>query len=97
MFRGRTAELPKEPVAPNACPHYWVIESANGPTSHGICKICGEKREFRNSWYEFVAAKKHGADSPEIAKAVDEAEEDESKELVAEGAAVHSRKSARNN
>ncbi|MBA7628033.1 hypothetical protein ES703_35503 [subsurface metagenome] len=32
------------------CRHYWHIEEADGPVSRGICKICGEKKEFQNSW-----------------------------------------------
>jgi len=31
------------------CSHHWVIESPNGPTSNGICKVCGVVREFKNS------------------------------------------------
>jgi len=31
------------------CKHHWVIDSPNGPTSVGVCKICGEKSDFRNS------------------------------------------------
>ena len=31
------------------CSHHWVIESPQGATSMGRCKICGEMREFRNS------------------------------------------------
>ncbi len=31
------------------CTHFWVIETPNGPTSQGICKICGVMQEFRNS------------------------------------------------
>jgi len=31
------------------CNHHWVIESPNGPTSVGVCKLCGVGREFRNS------------------------------------------------
>ena len=31
------------------CHHHWVIESPNGPTSTGECKVCGEIREFKNS------------------------------------------------
>jgi hypothetical protein len=30
------------------CTHHWVIESANGPTSLGRCKLCGGRREFFN-------------------------------------------------
>lgn len=33
----------------NGCPHHWVIESPNGPTSVGRCKACGTVREFKNS------------------------------------------------
>jgi len=31
------------------CRHHWVIETANGPTSHGRCKICGAERDFFNT------------------------------------------------
>ncbi|MBI2871744.1 MAG: hypothetical protein HYY00_00970 [Chloroflexi bacterium] len=31
------------------CTHYWLIASPNGPTSQGVCKVCGEAREFKNS------------------------------------------------
>ena len=31
------------------CTHYWLIEQPNGPTSEGVCKLCGERAEFRNS------------------------------------------------
>ncbi len=30
------------------CCHYWVIESPSGPTSKGICKLCGCESEFIN-------------------------------------------------
>lgn len=32
------------------CRHYWVIEAADGPVSRGVCRFCGEEREFLNSW-----------------------------------------------
>ncbi|KKN04544.1 hypothetical protein LCGC14_1096250 [marine sediment metagenome] len=31
------------------CQHHWVIESANGPSSKGHCKLCGDSRAFSNS------------------------------------------------
>ncbi|MDD5127275.1 MAG: hypothetical protein PHR43_04160 [Dehalococcoidales bacterium] len=37
----------------NYCPHYWVIQEANGHTSTGTCKICGTTREFFNSMPEW--------------------------------------------
>ena len=31
------------------CPHHWVIEPAHGSVSEGVCQICQEVREFKNS------------------------------------------------
>ena len=30
------------------CIHHWKIASPSGPTSHGVCRRCGEEREFPN-------------------------------------------------
>ena len=32
------------------CHHFWAIEVANGPTSIGTCKYCGEQKEFMNAF-----------------------------------------------
>lgn len=32
-----------------SCRHYWVIESPDGKTSVGYCKLCHQSREFYNS------------------------------------------------
>lgn len=37
--------LPEQPT----CRHHWRIESPNGSTSMGTCKLCSEIREFSNS------------------------------------------------
>ena len=31
------------------CVHHWNIAEPNGPISEGVCKNCGEKKEFQNS------------------------------------------------
>ena len=31
------------------CHHYWVIDTAVGPTSKGVCRLCGAQREFDNT------------------------------------------------
>ena len=31
------------------CQHHWIIETANGPVSRGVCQVCHEGREFQNS------------------------------------------------
>ena len=30
------------------CQHHWKITSPDGPTSRGVCRLCGETREFAN-------------------------------------------------
>lgn len=44
-----TAELLQGADCADPCVHFWVIETPNGPTSQGICKLCGRIQEFRNS------------------------------------------------
>ena len=34
-----------------SCVHFWRIASPNGPFSLGTCKLCGNKKEFKNSLY----------------------------------------------
>jgi hypothetical protein len=36
---------PEEP----RCRHHWRIAAPNGALSHGVCKLCGEERDFANS------------------------------------------------
>lgn len=33
----------------DTCQHFWVIEPAKGCTSPGVCRHCGETRQFKNS------------------------------------------------
>lgn len=30
------------------CVHHWIIEENKGLTSQGVCKKCGQKRDFEN-------------------------------------------------
>ena len=39
---------PEAPAVPE-CRHHWLIESPQGATSWGMCKLCGSRREFSNS------------------------------------------------
>jgi len=36
------------PKAP--CTHHWLIEPPTSPVSTGVCKKCGEEREFHNDY-----------------------------------------------
>ncbi len=51
----KIAEVNEKEVGQDECQHYWIIESANGPTSRGVCRICGAEREFSNSFPDFAA------------------------------------------
>lgn len=37
------------------CQHRWRIEPANGHVSGGVCKLCGYRREFVNSFDDYVS------------------------------------------
>ena len=32
-----------------ACIHHWLLESPDGETSKGTCKLCGTEQSFYNS------------------------------------------------
>jgi hypothetical protein len=48
----KTLAKPRERVteeqAEGDCVHYWVIDPPEGPISKGVCKICGDEKEFKN-------------------------------------------------
>ena len=56
--RAKTGVEEKEQKVENKCHHYWVIDVANGPSSLGKCKFCGEKREFLNAFPTFNPLRK---------------------------------------
>ena len=38
----------EKPVCRSVCKHHWLIEPPEGPTSKGVCKLCGEIKMFDN-------------------------------------------------
>ncbi len=40
------------------CTHFWLIPLADGPTGTGVCKLCGEERDFPNSITDFEYGKR---------------------------------------
>lgn len=48
--------------APTAsgCTHQWMIEPPNGPMSIGVCLLCRESKEFRNSSEDSIWDKNEG-------------------------------------
>ncbi len=73
---------PTQGQIPPTCSHHWVIESAVGPVSSGICQTCGEVREFTNyvagpTWRDNDLPKGYRAGSSErMAGLVDDYQED---------------------
>lgn len=49
MKQDNITDIETDEIEEEQCPHYWVIEIANGPKSRGQCKYCGEIRDFHNS------------------------------------------------
>ena len=48
----RITQLESEAGPGPACCHHWIIETANGPVSRGVCRYCLVSREFKNSVFE---------------------------------------------
>ncbi len=40
-------DVAEESTVPQ-CLHHWVIETADGPTSEGVCQKCAEVKTFAN-------------------------------------------------
>jgi len=55
-----------QPTTKQICRHHWVIELAQDPTSRGVCRLCGEQREFSNFPHPApeVTARRTGAPRP---------------------------------
>ncbi len=45
---GDQAVLNIDPSEGDPCAHHWLIESPDGETSRGVCRICGASRQFAN-------------------------------------------------
>ena len=60
MMRNKVKGAPSEPVIENGCRHYWVVESADGPSSRGVCKFCGARDEFCNWFSGFTLVRRGG-------------------------------------
>ena len=70
-MRYKLKEVSREPVSESKCRHCWKVESANGPTSRGVCKFCGAEKEFYNSLPDFTIVRRDThvfefPDSPDI-------------------------------
>ena len=75
VTRTRTLVREKPTVRPHT--HFWLIESAHGPMSRGVCKYCGLAQEFRNSWYNIEPVKKQ----PVVAETTEESENEPELEI----------------
>jgi hypothetical protein len=52
-----------ERTVPDSCRHHWIIDTANGPTSHGRCKRCGSERDFFNNVEDALVPKEEPAEA----------------------------------
>lgn len=62
MVRHKLEDAPQETMTTTTCPHHWIIEPATGPTSLGVCKLCGAEKEFSNQF------KRNGLIEPALVK-----------------------------
>ncbi len=57
------------------CAHHWIIETPDGPVSKGVCRLCGEEREFTNST-EFQSTRPPRTKEYPVAPQPEKAEDD---------------------
>lgn len=54
------------------CVHHWILETPDGPTGWGECKLCHERKEHSNSipdsanWFSPMSAEEKEAKKNEI-------------------------------
>ena len=53
----RKASSPQKLINGEKCRHYWMIGTANAGTCKGICKFCGEEKEFASSLESLIDMK----------------------------------------
>jgi hypothetical protein len=58
-MKAKTKENETKKPVKEQCHHFWVIEVANGPSSMGVCKHCGQSKEFLNSFPTYNPLKKN--------------------------------------
>jgi hypothetical protein len=51
QFRG-IKTVPAVPLVIGPHAHHWLLDTPCGPTCEDVCKLCGERRIFRNSFPE---------------------------------------------
>jgi hypothetical protein len=42
------AGIGSEVLQAPSCRHQWLIDTPAGPSSRGVCRLCGEERQFQN-------------------------------------------------
>ena len=48
MAPQESTPLSAQDASTATCCHHWAIQPATGPVSQGVCRLCGEVREFKN-------------------------------------------------
>ena len=53
----RIKSSPQKLINGEKCHHYWLLGTPDGPTCKGICRFCGEEKEFASSIEGVIAMK----------------------------------------
>jgi hypothetical protein len=79
MIRKASAVLEK-PAGTKTCHHHWLIEPAYGLTSNGVCKYCGERKQFLNVIQDLVPEPVKGKKNINASYQNDSIEEEEAQD-----------------
>ena len=59
----------REEEQTSQCRHHWLIDSPGGPTSKGVCRLCGTERQFRK-YLESARWDEDGSSDQELVKTI---------------------------
>ena len=86
----KVGEKLEESEVKSGCQHHWIIGSADGLVSRGVCKFCGAEKEFLNSCPDSSVTKRNSGnfELPDLPEDAEPDEERDDSELKERGAAL---------
>ncbi len=60
MVQQASRPVSGEKLQKTECRHHWIIEAPVGPVSRGVCRVCGDVRQFKN----YIEAAPWGEEAP---------------------------------
>ena len=60
MVKAGNRMITSEQATAQQCCHHWIVEATDELTSKGVCKLCGEQKEFKNKLHGRTSTSESG-------------------------------------